>query len=476
MARFAEYEQFDAIGLAGLVHRREVSAGDLLETAIALSAERNPAINAVLFEDEVRGRQAIVDGLPAGPFEGVPFLLKDLNMPCSGLPLTNGSRLFAENAPAYDNEMVTRYKNAGLVIFGRTASPEFGLTTTTESRLHGTTHNPWNLLHTSGGSSGGASAAVAAGILPIANASDGGGSIRIPAACAGLFGMKPTRGRTPAGPDVGEGWAGMSTVHAVSRSVRDSAALLDATSGPDIGAPYWATSPAEPFADAVARSDPGKLRIAIQTEAFNGAPTEPQCAEAAEAAAKLCSSLGHEVEEAYVTFDLDRLARSNNTIIGANIRALVLDRVEQLGRDLAEDDLEPVTYQMVMRSGSVAADAYVRAVRGIHSTGREVARFFEDYDVLITPTMATPPLELGRLSLGRTDSGFVQDIQRTTGYTGLFNAAGNPAMSVPLVWNDAGLPIGVQFAGRYGAEATLFGLAAQLEQAQPWKDRRPAIS
>ncbi len=473
MARFTDYEQYDATGLADLVRRKEVTPGELLETAVALVEERNPAINAVVFLDPELGRRAIDSGLPEGPFTGVPFLLKDLYQPCAGLPMSNGCRLWDGYVPDYDSEMVARYKCAGLVIFGRTASPEFGLTTTTESRVHGKTRNPWNLEHTSGGSSGGASAAVASGILPLANASDGGGSIRIPATCTGLFGMKPTRGRTPAGPDAGEGWAGMSTVHCVSRSVRDSARLLDATAGPDLGAPYWAVPPQRPFAEAAARANPGKLRIGLQTEAFNGIPVHPDCVEAATKAAALCRSLGHEVEEAQVTFEREPLARSTNTIIGANIRATVLDRAAQLGRDYTEDDIELVTQRMVERSAEAGADDYARAVRGIHTAGRQVARFFEEYDVLITPTMATPPLELGRLSLDRAAEGYIEDVMKTIGFTSLFNATGNPAMSVPLHWNEGGLPIGVQFAGRYGDEATLYGLAAQLETAQPWKDRRP---
>jgi amidase len=359
------------------------------------------------------------------------------------------------------------------VLFGRTASPEFGLTSTTESTLYGATRNPWQQGHTAGGSSGGAAAAVAAGIVPAANASDGGGSIRIPASCCGLFGLKPTRARVPAGPRRGEGWSGMSTAHAVTRSVRDSAALLDAVAGPAIGDPYWAPPPARPFLAEVG-ADPGRLRIAVQTRAFNGAPVDPECAAAARDAADLCRGLGHEVEEADLAIDRELLARSAGTIISANLRAALLERADELGREVTTDDVEPLTWLMAEGAKSLGAADYASALHGIHRLGREVSAFLERFDLVLTPTMATPPLPLGRLALTRPDfAGLVDDLARTIGFTQLFNASGHPAMSVPLSESAAGLPIGVQFAARFGDEATLFRLAAQLEAARPWFDRRP---
>ncbi len=467
-----DYESHDATSLAELVRTKEVSPEELLDAAVDRVEQQNPQINAVVYPFYEGARQAIADGLPDGPFRGVPFLLKDFGTPYAGLQMSSGSGLFAEYIPDHNSALVDRYRAAGLVIFGRSTSPEFGLTTTTESRVHGQTHNPWNLAHTAGGSSGGAGAAVAAGILPMANASDGGGSIRVPASCCGLFGLKPTRARTPAGPDAGEGWGGMSTVHAITRSVRDSAALLDATAGPDIGAPYWAERPPRPFASEVG-TPPGQLRIAFQTQTFNGAETDPACIAAVEAVAHLCADLGHEVEEANLQVDREELGRATPVIVAANTRALVEDRAAQLGRAFTEADLETATYVMVTREDAGAA-AYARATRAVHAAGRRVATFLEDYDCLLTPTMAVPPLELGRLSLDNPDQeAYTTDLLRTIGYTSLFNASGNPAVSVPLIWNDAGLPIGTQFVGRYGDEATLLRLAGQLEEAQPWAGRRP---
>jgi Asp-tRNA(Asn)/Glu-tRNA(Gln) amidotransferase A subunit family amidase len=362
------------------------------------------------------------------------------------------------------------------VIFGKTASPEFGLTTSTESVLFGQTRNPWKPTHMAGGSSGGAAAAVAAGIVPAAHASDGGGSIRIPASCCGLFGLKPTRARIPAGPDAGEGWSGMSANHVVSRSVRDSAALLDATHGPAAGDPYFAPAPERAFLDEVG-ADPGRLRIAVQTEAFNGCPTHADCVAAVRDAAELLASLGHHVEEAVFTPDREALGRATQVIIAANVRATALDRAAALGRELRDDDIEPVTRGMALLVKDLEAAEYPRAVRTIHTAGRQVAAFFEGYDALLTPTLACPPMELGRLALTNSDlPAFLGAITQTVGFTQLFNATGNPAASLPLSWNGDGLPIGVQLAGRFGDEATLLRLSAQLEQARPWFGRRPGLA
>jgi len=470
-----DYESYDALGLAELIRNGEAKPSEVLEAAIARLEERNPKLNAVVIPMIDEARAAAAGDLPEGPFRGVPFLLKDLHLLASGARTSFGCRLFEDFVADHDSEIVTRYQKAGLVIFGKSASPEFGFTTTTESKLFGQTRNPWNTDHTAGGSSGGAAAAVAGGILPLANASDGGGSIRIPASCCGLFGMKPTRARTPAGPDAGEGWSGMSSVHAVSRSVRDSAALLDASAGPDLGAPYWAPPPERPYLEEVGRPA-GRLRIAFQSQTFNGAETHPDCAAAVAEAARLCAELGHQVEESPLRVDADALGQATGTIIAANLRFVVEDRAAILGREFTEEDLEPVTYLTVNRAAETGSTEYARSIRVIHGIGREVARFMERYDVLLTPTMATPPLPLGVLSLSNPDFGEVLgQLLMTIGFTQLFNAAGNPAMSVPLAWNDAGLPIGVQFAGRFGDEATLFRLAGQLEQARPWFDRRPTF-
>jgi Asp-tRNA(Asn)/Glu-tRNA(Gln) amidotransferase A subunit family amidase len=468
-----DYESHDALGLAERVRAGEVSPTALLDAAIERLEKRNPRLGAVVIPMLDYARRALAAGLPDGPFRGVPFLLKDLHVNVPGFRTTRGSQLFADDLRAQESELVARQRRAGLVIFGKTHSPELGLTTTSESRLFGQTRNPWHPERGAGGSSGGAAAAVAAGIVPLAHATDGGGSIRVPASCCGVFGLKPTRGRVPLGPDAGEGWSGMSVQHAVSRSVRDSAALLDATHGPDAGAPYAAQPPARPFLAEVG-APTGRLRIALQTTTWNGTATHPSCLAAAEDAAKLCESLGHHVEPARFEVELEPFREATATIIGAHTRATLEERARALGRTLAPEDVEPGTW--LVASGGAAKDAvaYVRALRTIHALGRRLARFFERYDLLLTPTLAVPPVPLGVLSLSNPNPGeSIATLLQTVGFTQLANATGNPAMSVPLFWDADGLPIGSQFIGHMDDEATLFRLAAQLEAARPWFERRP---
>ena len=471
-----DYEKYDALGLADLVKRGETSAEALLEAAISRTEARDEVVGAVVVRMFDEARKAVAAGVPDGPFQGVPFLLKDLHLAWPGVRLTNGSKLFSDFVPEIESELVARYRKAGLVVFGKSHSPEYGLTTSSESVLYGQTRNPWNLEHTSGGSSGGASAAVSAGYLPLANASDGGGSIRIPASCCGLFGMKPTRGRTPLGPTSGEGWAGMSAVHAVSRSVRDSAALLDATAGPDLGAPYAAQPPTRPFLEEVSRT-PGRMRVAIQRQAWNGIEPHADCLAALEDAIALCRDLGHDVEEAPFVVDPALLAPATLTILSASTRAMMEQRAEVLGRPLREDDVESGTWALANLSKKFDATDYVKAVQTIHATGRSLARHLESYDVVLSPTMATPPHPLGLLSLSNPDRAAQgAAILQTVGYTQLANATGHPAMSVPLFWNDAGLPIGIQFMGRMNEEGLLFRLAGQIEAARPWFERMPDLT
>jgi Asp-tRNA(Asn)/Glu-tRNA(Gln) amidotransferase A subunit family amidase len=466
------YESYDALGLAELVRKRETSAEELLGEALARTEARNPALNAVNMLWADYARAAVRAGLPEGPFHGVPFLLKDLHVQVAGMPLTYGSRLFASYVSETDSELALRYRRAGLVIFGRTASPEFGLTATTESVLWGATRNPWDLARTSGGSSGGASAAVAAGILPAAHASDGGGSIRIPASCCGLFGMKPTRARVPSGPHQGEGWGGMSTAHAVSRSVRDSAALPGRPHGPDEGAPYHAPAPERPYLDEVLR-EPGRLRVALQLEPWNGAPVDAECRAAAQDAAKLVASLGHEVEEARLEIDAPALARATQVLIGANVQAATEDAAAAQHRALTADDVETVTFGMVQNAKQLGAADYARGVKTIHAVGRAVEAFFGRFDVLLTPTMATQPLPLGAIALSAAPSAeWIARLQQCTGFTQLFNASGHPAMSVPLAWSRDGPPLGAQFA-RASATRPRCSARPRSSSARPWADRRP---
>jgi Asp-tRNA(Asn)/Glu-tRNA(Gln) amidotransferase A subunit family amidase len=475
MGAFSEYHRYDAVGLAELVRRREVTPDELLNAAIARAETSNPAVNAICLPMYEEARSAIAGGLHEGPFTGVPFLLKDLYAMVAGAPLTNGSALFADFVPDRDSELVVRYRRAGLIVFGRTSSPELGLCYTTEPSLYGPTRNPWNLDRVAGGSSGGSAAAVAAGIVPAAHASDGGGSIRVPASCCGLFGLKPTRGRNPAGPLLGEGWAGMSTAHAISRSVRDSAALLDVSSGPDVGDPYWAPPPSRPFADEVG-ADPGGLRIAVSAEPPNGAAVHPDCIAAMEDAARLCADLGHHVEPATPPYEPEVMDEATSAIVGANVRATIEQRAAVLGRDPSADDVERMTWALAELGVGVDGAAYVKAIQTMHGIGRRIGHWFLDYDVLLTPTLAKPPIPIGALDMMTEDREVYRDqIRSFVAFPVLSNVTGAPAMSVPLYWNAEDLPIGVQFVGRFGDEATLFRLAAQLEAARPWAARRPPL-
>jgi len=470
---FAEYADYDGLGLARLVKGGDVSALQLLESAIARMNETDPKINAVVirFLDRARERAARTPG--GGPFEGVPFLLKDLHLELAGTITTNGSRLFRDRVASSNSTLVDRYEAAGLVIFGKSASPEFGMSPSTESVLFGATHNPWMHGRTAGGSSGGAAAAVAAGILPLANASDGGGSIRIPASCCGLFGMKPSRGRTPLGPGRGEGWNGLTHVHAVSRSVRDSAALLDASSAPEPGSTFRAPRPERPFLEEV-RTDPGELRIAMIRSSGAPTPIDPECRKAVENAARLCEGLGHAVEEAAPRVDREEMGKVVSATIPVGLANAIDRRLAELGRDLRDDDLEPMTRGMVQQGRQVSGMANADARRILYRIAREVAQFQEggNFDVIMMPTLGKPPIELGILTLESADR-MMKESPLFSPFTMLYNVTGQPAMSVPLHWTHDGLPVGVMFVGRYGDEATLFRLAGQLERAQPWANRRP---
>ncbi len=468
-----DYERYDGLGLADLVKTRAVTAKELLTAAVARIEARNPAVNAVVNRMYDRAEATIAAGLPAGPFTGVPYLLKDLGVYYTGTVTSSGSAFFRDAIADHDSEIVARLKRAGLVILGKTNTSEFGLSTSVEPKLFGPTRNPWNLEFSAGGSSGGAAAAVASGMLPVAHATDGGGSIRIPASCCGLFGLKPTRARTPLGPDFGEGWSGMGVGHAVTRSVRDSAALLDATAGPDVGDPYWAPPPGGPYLAEVG-VDPGRLRIAFTTKAWSGHPVDADCVAAVLASAKLCESLGHSVAEASPFIDEELHNKARRVVIGANTRTTLEARGKALGREPRPDDVETFTWAAAESGRELTASDYAGAIRVLHQIGRVVGRFFTRYDVLLTPTMCEPPYKLGVLSMSGNDpQTYLQALLGTIAFTSLFNTAGNPAMSVPLYWSASGLPVGVQFAAPFGDEATLLRLGSQLEAARPWVDRRP---
>jgi Asp-tRNA(Asn)/Glu-tRNA(Gln) amidotransferase A subunit family amidase len=471
----SEYEAYDALGLAALIANRQVSASEVLETAISNVEAINPAVNAVVHKMYDGGRSAVAAGLPPGPLAGVPFLIKDVASLCKGAPCGNGSRLFNGFIAEQDDTVVERYKAAGLIIIGRTNSPEFALAPTTEPVANGPTRNPWDLTRSAGGSSGGAAAAVAARMVPAAHAVDGGGSIRIPAANCGLFGLKPTRARTPSGPLVGEGWGGMLVSHAVTRSVRDSAALLDAIAGPAPGDPYWAPPQERAFLEEIGR-DPGRLRIALTIQSPTGGDVHSECIIAATSAAKLCAELGHRVEEAAPSFDMASTRWARDVVISGWLRNEIDTRLEALGRPQRADDLERITALQADRGAQYSARDYVRAMVILHSIGRRFAAFFVDYDILLSPVAAQPPEPLGTSDMTSDDAdAFIDHLSHLLCFTRQFNVTGGPAAAIPLHWTEEGLPVGVQFAADFGNEALLFRLAAQLERARPWHERWPSV-
>ncbi|MFD1190173.1 amidase [Phenylobacterium conjunctum] len=468
--KFEEYRKHDAVGLAGLVAKGEVSAGELLDTAVARMAEVNPALNAVTLDLTEMARKAL-PAKPQGPLGGVPYLLKDLGAMMAGTVTTGGSRLWKDNLAAADSAIVTLYKQAGLNIFGKTNTPEFGLMPITEPEFLGACRNPWDVDRTPGGSSGGAASAVAAGIVPAAHASDGGGSIRTPASACGLFGMKPSRGRVSFAP-MGEGWGGASIQHAVTRSVRDSAVLLDVVCTPQSGDPYYLAAPAVPYAQEVGRA-PGKLRIGFTTAALAAPALDPECAQAVLDAARLCESLGHTVEEVTVPGDLAAMQKAAGDVIAASVAATLEIESEKRGRPADQSDVEDLTWFMARRGMSVTGPAYVRGLAAIHAYGRAVAELFKTYDVLLLSTLGSPAIPIGWLT--ESIETYAPRLFDFMPNTQAFNNTGQPAMTVPLSWSKSGLPIGVQFVGRMAEEGLLFRLAGQLEAAQPWFDRTPAL-
>lgn len=496
MSGFSDYDKYDGLGLAELVRKKEIKPSELVEEAISRIEKLNPQINAVIHKMYELARKAADGDVPDGPFKGVPFLMKDFVMAYAGVPLTNGSRFFKNFIPDHDSELVKRFKTSGVIVVGKTNTPEFGLAPTTEPQLFGPTNNPWDLNRTPGGSSGGSAAAVAARMVPLAHGSDGGGSIRIPASCCGVFGLKPTRGRNPIGPDFGEFLYGLHCEHVLTRSVRDSAAMLDATAGPDVGAPYYAVTPARPLLSEVG-ADPGKLRIGFTSEPFLGATVDKGCVEALEVTAKLCHDLGHEVVEAAPQFDSKAFAEAFIRISCAETRAVIEEGEVLLNCKASSKDFEPTTWVAGLLGRQWRAPELSRSLHTVGVAARQIGEFFTKYDVLLTPTLARPPVSTGELQpkgvraaamklLSSLNAGglinafsgidtLAEHVFGFVPYTPLFNATGQPAMSVPLYWNDAGLPIGMQFVGRYGDEATLLRLASQLEKARPWSDRIPPI-
>lgn len=491
-----EYTSHDATGLAELVRAGEVTAVELLEIALDRIEALDPKINAVvhLMEDDAR-REA--ERGREGPFAGVPFLAKDLTTMYSGHPTSSGSRFLADHVVTWDSEMAKRVKATGALVAGKTNTPEWGLLPVTESELWGPCRNPWDLDRSPGGSSGGSAAAIAAGIVPMAGGGDGGGSIRIPASCCGLFGLKPTRGRTPSGPKRGQLWRGAAVEHVLTRSVRDSAIMLDATHGPDTGAPIRIPPPDRPFAEEV-DCEPGRLRIAWTT--VPNVPTEvhADCIVAVHDAAGLLEELGHDVVEDRATIDGPTFSKMFLTLVSGELGADLAEAREMVGRKPRRGELEPATRALALVSEAISAKEFASALRWVEVMARDVDRFFDDYDLVLTPTVATPPPAVGEIgpSAGETlqlrvlgalgsgrlieAAGLIDQGAKTAldfiPWTPVYNVSGHPAMSVPLFWNDHGLPVGVHLVARFGDEATLFRLAGQLERARPWFDRLPDMA
>ena len=496
MITFDDYASHDGLGLAALVRSGQVSPVELMDAAVGRITALNPALNAVVRTRYEAARREAGQIDRSAAFCGVPFLVKDLLATLAGEPTGQGTRLLGQLPMPHDSTLVQRWRAAGLLMLGRTNTPEFGLTPYTEPRATGPARNPWSLAHTPGGSSGGSAAAVAARMVPVASGGDGGGSIRIPASCCGLFGFKPSRGATPTGPLLGTLWQGLAVEHVLSRSVRDSAALLDAAVGADPGAPWAAPALGGPLLPMVGRS-PGRLRIAFSHQPLLGHSVHADCVAAVRDVASLLQSLGHDVEEAAPPVDRAALEPAFVTVLAAETAADIAQMQQLLGQRLAGSDFEPATAALGLLGRSFSAADLALAQRTLQGAGRALVPFFQRHDVLLTPTLGAPPALLGALQPTAAEQRLMRLVTAlgagallrqpavlqplldktfdTIPFTALFNITGQPAMSVPLCWNAAGLPIGVQLAGRFGDDALLLRLAGQLEQARPWFQRVPAL-
>ncbi len=465
-----ELATLDALGQAELVRKKQITPLELVNAAIARIEKFDPAINSIITRTFEQARKRAAQPLGDGPFAGVPYLVKDLE-PVAGVRQTFGSAPFKANVATYTSEVILRMERAGLIMVGKSNTPEFGLLPVTEPRGFGAAHNPWNPAHSPGGSSGGAAAAVAAGLVPIATASDGGGSIRIPSSCCGLFGLKISRGRNPEAPGVKDD--GLSVTHCVARSVRDSAALLDATRGPTVGERWYAPPPKRPYAAEVG-TPPGRLRIAFTTKDLAGTPVHPDCAKAVESTAKLCQELGHIVEEAAPKFD-GRAFGEQFLVLWASIAGRVVKTANRLsGGKITVEAFEPWTQKLAEMDAKHAPSDVSLVWTGIaQQANLAMIKFLTTYDLFLTPTLGRPPVKIGELDQTWSLDKLIPWLNAYVPFTPLANATGQPAMSVPLYWNADGLPIGSHFFGRHTDEATLIRLAAQLEQARPWTKRHP---
>lgn len=497
MGGFPEYGRYDAMGLAELVKRGHVSPAELCEEAIERIDRVNPQLNAVVTRMNDQGHKEASEPLPDGPFIGVLLLIKDLQFAYAGVRMTSGCKALMDYIPDQDCEMVARIRKTGAVVIGKTNTPEFGLLGVTEPELFGPCRNPWNTDHTPGGSSGGSAAAVAARMVPMASGGDGGGSIRIPSAYCGLFGLKPSRGRNPTGPDRGNVWQGAVQNHVITRSVRDSAAMLDATQGADTGAPYEIRPPERSYLEEVLKN-PGRLKIAFNTNSPIGTPVHSECVKAVENAAHLLEEMGHHPEEASPEIDGLGLAKSYLAMYFGEVAADLNELDSILRRKAGPKDVEPLTYTLGLLGQSFSSGYLVEALRRWDHAARKMGQFFKKYDLYMTPTTAHPPAKIGELKpqpleillintvntlkLGwllknsRIVDNLAEKSLERTPFTQLANLCGLPAISVPLYWTTEGLPLGIQFIGPFGNEDVLFRLAGQLEKARPWFDRKPKVA
>jgi amidase len=471
-----EYARLDALGLAELVRARRVSRRELIRTCAAAVEKVNPQLNAVievyadLIDDPERA------GFQDGPFAGVPFLRKDLGAAEAGRRQELGSRLARGYVPDRDSFLTERFRAAGLVILGRSAIPEFALSSSTETVVNGETHNPWDLRLMAGGSSGGAAAAVASGIVPVAHASDGAGSIRIPASCCGLVGLKVSRGRVTQGPESAEGLSGLGVEFILSRSVRDTAAMLDAVSMPAAGDPFVIRQPDRPYLEQVG-APAGQLRIGYCTQPWAPYPVHPEIAGCVESIASECEAMGHAVEEACPRYDFDEYIRALTRVWAPSTAAEAIALAERFDREVSLDYLEPVTYSMVELGRRLSVEQLLASLEVFNRLRRESGKLFVDYDLLLTPTLALPPQPLGKYSQSQDMEAieFFALCDDAGQFLPLFNITGQPAISLPLCWSEAGLPLGMQFVGRFGEEETLIRIASAFEVAMPWRERVPPV-
>lgn len=477
MIALTDYTAYDGLGLADLVVRKEVTPEELVTTALAAIDKVNPRLNAVL---QTLAEQATAEArgdLPQGPFRGVPFLIKELVLPAGGVRCDMGSRLAQGYVPENDSELMARFRQAGLVLSGTTQTPELGYNPTTETTLFGPVHNPWRTGHSAGGSSGGSGAAVAAGIVPLAHANDGGGSIRIPASCNGLFGLKPSRDRVPTGPDFSDPLCGLACEFVVSRSVRDSAALLDVVAGADVGAPGLPVPPVRPYAEEVG-VPAGRLRIAWTTTPASGDSIDAECETGVHETVRTLEELGYGLVEDRPLYDWEEFLSKVHIIWTAYTASAVDDLAVLMGRAPGPDTLEAVTLACYEDGKRRTAVELLGAMAHNNTLSRQLGAFFQKYDAFVSPTLARRPAPHGEINqnrAGMTAMEWTQQVFSYVPFTPIFNTTGQPAVSLPMHWTPEGLPVGVQIAGRLGDEAGLFRLAGQLEQARPWAGKRPAV-